>query len=200
MFGAPVAVEASTRRDEIARTACYVRAVIGNPSRWAIAIGLAISAGCAPPIDGPIDHQRARDRDDGDRLAAQLALLPGVVAARVVLHHAARDPLAVAPPTRATFTAVIAVDDRAATEAIRAATDRLARAAIPELAGAGPLAIEVHPTVRRPVIARVGPFLVEASSRTALRVTLALACVAIFGLAAALAVGARRHRLGNSAQ
>lgn|GEM_PF-2481163 len=166
----------------------------GNPRRWAIAAALAISA-CAPPVDGPIDHQRTIDRDDGDRLAAQLAQLPGVVSASVVLHHAIRDPLALTPPAPATAAAVISVDDRADRDAIRGAAARLIHATVPELTGAVP--IEVNATVHRASIARVGPFSVEASSRTPLKATLALAFLAIAALAALLA---RRHRRGNSAQ
>lgn len=176
----------------------------GNPRGLAIAIAVVISAGCAaacaPPIDGPVDHQRARDREDSERLAGQLALLPGVVAARVALHHPVGDPLAVAPPAPATFSAVLAVDDQAAPEALRAATVRLARAALPELAPAAPLAIEINPTVHRPEVGNVGPFSVEQRSRAPLKATLALGCAAIFALALTLATRARRHRLGSSAQ
>jgi hypothetical protein len=157
---------------------------------------MAIPAGCAPLIDGPIERQRAADREDADRLAVQLAQLPGVVGATVVLHHAVRDPLAVAPPAAATFSAVIATDDQAAPDALRAATARLAHAAVPELP-AGALAIELNITVRRPVLVQLGPFWVEQSSRTPLKAVLALGCLAIAGLAGTLA---RRHRLGNSAQ
>lgn len=163
---------------------------------------MAIPAGCAPLIDGPIERQRAIDREDGDRLAAQLAQLPGVVGATVVLHHAVRDPLAATPPTAAMFSAVIATDDQAAPDALRAAATRLARAAVPELPDvpAGALAIELNITVRRPVLAQLGPFRVEQASRTPLKAVLALGCLAIFGLAGTLALHARRHRLGNSAQ
>jgi len=167
------------------------------------AIAVAIAAGCAPPIDGPIERQRAIDREDGDRLAAQLVQLPGVVAANVVLHHAMRDPLAVTPPAAPAFAAVIATDDQAAPDAIRAAAIRLAHAALPELAGSAVLPIEINAAVHRPTLAKVGPFWVSASSRTPLRVVLALGCLAIAGLAGTLALsarGARRHRLGNSAQ
>jgi hypothetical protein len=160
---------------------------------------MAIPAGCAPLIDGPIEHQRSRDREDADQLAAQLAQLPGVVGATVVLHHAVRDPLAVRPAAAATFSAVIATDDQAAPDALRAATARLARAAVPELS-AGALAIELNMTVRRPVLAQLGPFWVEQSSRTPLKAVLALGCLAIFALAGTLAWRARHHRLGNSAQ
>ncbi|HEU4731265.1 MAG TPA: hypothetical protein VFT22_25400 [Kofleriaceae bacterium] len=172
------------------------------PVMGVIAAALAISAGCAPVVDGPIERQRAIDRDDGDRLAAQLAQLPGVVTASVVLHHAARDPLAAAPPSAATFTAVIATDDAADRGAIRDATLRLARAVVPELLPAAPV-VEIHAAVHRPTLARVGPFWVEASSRGPLRAALALGCIAIAALAGGLALralGRRGHRRGNSAQ
>jgi hypothetical protein len=175
--------------------------VRGNPRWAAIGLGLAIlSCGaCAPTVDGPIEHQRAIDREDSARLSGQLARLPGVVAADAVLHHATRDPLAVAAPRPATFTAVITVDDKADAEVIRAATTRLARATLPGLPEAA-LPIEIHAVVHRPVVASVGPFSVEESSRGPLKATLAVGCLAIAGLAALIALGARRHRLGNSAQ
>jgi hypothetical protein len=164
-----------------------------------VAIAVVISVGCAPVIDGPIDHQRAIDRDDSARIAAQLAHLPGVVTADVVLRRAMRDPLALAPPSPAAFSAVLTVDGHAEPPVIRAATERLARAALPELPGA-PLAIEIHAGAPRATVARVGPFLVEASSRAPLKAVLAAGCLAIAALAGALARTAWRHRLGNSAQ
>jgi len=165
-------------------------------------LAMAIPAGCAPLIDGPIERQRAIDREDGDRLAAQLAQLPGVVGATVVLHHAVRDPLAMSPATAATFSAVIATDDQAAPDALRAATARLAHAAVPELPElpAEALVIELNLAVHRPVLARLGPFRVEQASRTPLKAVAALGCLAIAGLAGTLAWRARRHRLGSSAQ
>ena len=199
-----------------------------NPVQ-AIAVAVAISVGCAPQVDGPVEHQRAIDREDSERLAGQLAQLPGVVSASVVLHHPTRDPLAAALPRPATFTAVINVDDKADRDAIRAATTRLAQATLPELSagtaagaasagsastagGARPTGsaggaaeallrgIEIHATVHRPTVARLGPFSVEDGSRASLKATLAIGCAAIAALAAALAVLVRRHRLGNSAQ
>jgi hypothetical protein len=172
----------------------------------AAAVATVAAAGCAPQLDGPLERQRAVDRDDADRLAAQLAALPGAVAANVVLHHAFRDPLAAAPPIPATFAAVITVDDRADRDAIRAAATRLARAAVPELAAAAAPApaiepvIVIDPAVHRPVLARVGPFSVEDGSRAPLKLALALGCATIAALAAALALRAGRHRRGNSAQ
>ncbi len=163
------------------------------------ALAISASAGCAPAIDGPIERQRAVDRDDGDRLAIQLAQLPGVVTATVVLHHAMRDPLAVTPAAAATFSAVITTDDQADPAAIRGATARLARAALPELAATAP-AIEINASVHRPSVAKLGPFWVEQASRTPLRAALALGCVMIAGLAGALALRARRHRRGNTPQ
>jgi hypothetical protein len=222
----------------------------------ALAISVGCSAGCAPVVDGPIERQRAIDRDDGDRLAAQLARLPGVAAASVVLRRAMRDPLGAAPPVSPMLAAVLTIersgsagprsnaqrggesiersgsagprsnaqrggesiersgsagprsnaqrggestDDAAEPEAIRAAATRLARAALPELPPAD-LAIEIAARVHRPIVAKVGPFSVEESSRTALRATLALAFASIAGLGGALALRAWRHRLGRSAQ
>ena len=162
-------------------------------------LAVAISLGCAPVADGPVERQRAIDRDDADRLAAQLARLPGVATASVVLRRALRDPLGASAPAAPMLAAVIAIDDAAAPEAIRAAATRLARATLPELPSAD-LAIEIAATVHRPVVAKVGPFSVEESSRAALRATLALGCAAIAGLAGALALRARRHRLGSRAQ
>jgi hypothetical protein len=176
-----------------------------NPGRLAIAIAVAISA-CAPALEGPIDHQRAIDRDDGDRLAAQLARLPGVVAASVILHRAARDPLAVTAPSPPSLSAVLGVDDKADPAALRAQVLRVARAQLPELAERGPpieIGIEIDAIVHRPTLVKVGPFWVDDGSRGALRATLALGCLAIAALAALVAVLARRardHRLGNSAQ
>lgn len=166
---------------------------------------------CAPSVDGPIEHQRAIDREDGDRLSAQIALLPGVVGAQVVLHHAARDPLALTPAAPAVFSAVVTTDDAAAPDAVRDAAIRLARAIVPELGqelgqALGPelghelgasVAVEVVPVVHRPKLAKVGPFWVEDTSQRALRATLAIGCLAIAVLAALIA---RRYRRGTSAQ
>jgi hypothetical protein len=190
-------VHGERRRHGAARRRLAGLAGLAGLAHWT---AMALAAGCAPPIDGPIEHQRAIDRDDGDRLAAQLVQLPGVVSASVVLHHAIRDPLAVTPPAAATFSAVIATDDHAAPDVLRAATVRLAHAALPELPGTAAPVIEIHVAVHRPTLAKVGPFSVEDSSRAPLKAALALGCLVIAGLAGSLAVRARRHRLGNSAQ
>jgi hypothetical protein len=50
------------------------------------------------------------------------------------------------------------------------------------------------------VVGKVGPFSVEESSRGPLKLTLVLGLAAIAALAGLVARGARRHRLGNSAQ
>jgi hypothetical protein len=172
-----------------------------------VAIALAICslawAGCAPVVDGPLERQRAADRDDGARLAALLARLPGAVTAEVVLQRAMRDPLATTPPTTAALSAVITIDDPAQRAAVGAAAERLARAALPGVAPA----IEIHAAAvtrrdgrRADALARVGPFTVEASSRAPLKAVLAACCLAIAALAGALAWSAWRHRLGSSAQ
>ncbi|HET9627297.1 MAG TPA: hypothetical protein VFP84_38325 [Kofleriaceae bacterium] len=169
------------------------------------AAGLAITSACAPAIEAPIDHQRAIDRDDGDRLAVLIAQLPGVVRADVVLHHATRDPLAIAPASPAVCSAVVTTDDRANPEALRAAITRLARAAVPELAADAALPIELNPAVHRAELARVGPFAVEAASQAPLRAALSVALLAIIGLASVVAVRGVRdrrdfQRRGSSAQ
>jgi hypothetical protein len=162
-----------------------------------VAIAVAIS-GCAPAVDGPVERQRAIDREDSARLTALVARLPGVVTAEVALRRAMRDPLATAPPSPAAFSAVITVDDPARGDAIGATTERLARAALPELATP---VIEIHAAARQDAaLARVGPFSVEASSRAPLKAVLATGCLAIAALAGALAWSAWRHRLGSSAQ
>lgn len=188
-------------RGKLPQASCTPRScAIAAAISAAAALAISASAGCAPAIDGPIERQRAIDRDDGDRLAIELAQLPGVVTATVVLHHAMRDPLAVTPATAATFSAVITTDDQADLAAIRGATARLARAALPELAATAAPAIEINASVHRPIVAKVGPFWVEQASRTPLRAALALGCVMIAGLAGALALRARRHRRGNTPQ
>lgn len=168
-----------------------------NAARTGIAAAwgmLALAASCAPPVDGPVDHQRAIDREDGDRLAAQLARLPGVVSADVVLHRGIRDPLAVTPPAPTAMSAVLTVDDRADRELLAAAATRVVRAAVPELTTGAALPIEIHATVHRPVLVQVGPFSVEESSRALLKGTLALGCLTIAGLAALLAYRTSRAR------
>jgi hypothetical protein len=154
------------------------------------------SGACAPAVDGPAEHQRALDREDSDRLAAQLAALPGVVRAEVVLRRPVREPLAPPATTAATAAASIVaiIDDRADADAISAAARSLSRALAPD---ATPT-IVVEVGALRPELAKVGPFTVSATSRTPLRALLAAAFALIAALAAALAYTA--HRRGNSAQ
>jgi type III secretory pathway lipoprotein EscJ len=180
--------------------ACVIAGALAAPCIIAGAL-----AACAPIVDGPIEHQRAIDRDDGDRLAMMIARLPGVVHAEIALHHPVRDPLAIAPASPAAFSAVITTDDRANAEALRAAIARLAHATLPELAelaADAPLAIELDAQVHRPELAKVGPFAVEASSRGPLRAALSVALLAIIALASVIAVRTvrDRQRRGSSAQ
>ncbi len=148
---------------------------------------LALAA-CAPQLDGPIEHQRALDRDDAARLAAQLAELPGAVRADVTLHRPVTDPL-----TRQTAPAGgaigIVVDDRADRAAITDAARRLARATAPEIPDPA-IAVEVGAT--RPELARVGPFTVEAGSKHGLVAALAAALAVIALLAGWIAYRERR--------
>lgn len=168
-----------------------------------VTVGLAwllvAGGGCAPTVDGPAERQRAADRVDGDRLAAQLAALPGVVRAEVALHRPARDPLAPTPAAPPTASLVIIVDDRADRAALTTHARTLARATAPAVEPA--IVVEIGAT--RPTLARVGPFTVEARSQAALKATLALALALIAGLAGWLAIVQLRRpgqRRGNSAQ
>jgi hypothetical protein len=152
---------------------------------------LAIVA-CAPTVDGPVERQAAIDRDDAAHLGAQLGALPGVVRAEVILHRPARDPLSLAPPTPATASIVLIVDDRAETAKLERFTRVLARAN------------SVEPTVvidvgaHRAELASVGPFTVEARSKSRLKATFVIALALIAGLAGWIAT--LYYRRGNSAQ
>ena len=153
-----------------------------------IVVAIALAA-CAPTVDGPVERQRAVDRDDGDRLALQLAQLPGAVSAQVTLHRAARDPLGVSPPSPASAAALIIVDDQANRAAVTQAATTLVRAAAPEITAP---AIVVEVGVVRPTLAKVGPFTVEASSKGTLKAVLAIALAMIAGLAGWIALSSRR--------
>lgn len=148
---------------------------------------------CAPALDTPADQQRALDREDSTRLATQLAELPGAVRADVTLHRPIVDPFTHAA-TPASAAIVIVVDDRADRAAIADAARRLAHGTAPEIADPT-IAVEVGAT--RPELARVGPFTVEARTKTALVATLAAALALIAALAGWLAY---RYRRGSSAQ
>ncbi len=154
-----------------------------------VALALALAA-CAPVVDGPAERRRALDREDGARIAAQLAALPGVVRAEAVVRRAVRDPLAPAPAGPDAASIVIVVDDRADRAAIAGAARTLARAIAP----AAEPAIVVEVGAIRPRLAKVGPFTVEAASRAPLQGVLAAALALIAGLGAWIGWTARRRR------
>jgi type III secretory pathway lipoprotein EscJ len=143
-----------------------------------IALALALAA-CAPTIDGPVEHQRTVDRADADHLAVQLAQLPGAVRAEVTLHRPVVDPLteATTPPSAAIL---VVVDDKADRRAITRSAIALARGTAPEIPEPE-IVVELGAT--RPTLASVGPFTVEARSKSRLTALLAAA----FALIAALA-------------
>jgi hypothetical protein len=140
---------------------------------------LVLLVACAPVVDGPAERQRAADHADAARLTAQLAALPGVVRAEVLLLRSISDPLAPTPPTRAAASLVIIVDDRADRAATAAAARALSRTAAPDVDPT--ILVEVGAT--RPSLATVGPFTVEASSRTPLKAALAIALGLVLALA-----------------
>lgn len=151
----------------------------------AVAVALALAAaGCAPRIDGAAELARTHDREDASAVARQLAALPGVVSAEVVLRRPVADPLA-ARPVAATATAsvVAIVDDRADRRAIETAARALVATAAPGAA----TAVVVEVGVVRAELARVGPFVVERGSRTPLRLALGGALALIAALAVAIA-------------
>lgn len=162
-------------------------------------------AACSPAIDGPRERQRSLDRDDGDRLAAQLASLPGVISARATIHRVAPDPLAPRashpatprmratndgtprdwpadsnPPDETGASLVIVVDDKADRAAIERDARKLARVVAPEVVEP---AMVISLGGLRPELANVGPFRVEASSRRPLLVAMFVALGAILAMA-----------------
>lgn len=134
---------------------------------------------CAPTIDGPVEHQRAVDTVDGDRLASQLAQLPGAVRAEATLHRPVVDPLteATTPPSAAIL---VVVDDKADRRAITRSAIALVRGTAPQIPEPE-IVVELGAT--RPTLASVGPFTVEARSKSRLVGVLALACALIATLA-----------------
>jgi hypothetical protein len=140
---------------------------------------LVVLVACAPSVDGPVERQRAADRADAERLTAQIAALPGVVRAEVMLHRAARDPLSTAPAVASTASFVVIVDDKADREATKASARMLSRAVVADVEPA----IVVELGAIRPELAKVGPFTVEQHSRGPLRVALGIAFAVILGLA-----------------
>lgn len=151
---------------------------------------VAMLAACAPTIDGPLEHQRTTDRSDAIRLEAQLAALPGVVRAEVMLRRPAADPLAVTAPSPAGASLVVIVDDKADKVAIAKVARELAHAVAPEVDPA----IVVEVGAFRPKLAKVGPFTVEAKSKGPLRAALAIALATIALLAGWIALRQRAPR------
>lgn len=152
------------------------------------AILVAVLGACAPEVAGPVEQQAAADRADSSRLTAQLVALPGVVRAEVILHRPAQDPLSLAVPPPPASSIVVIVDDRADRPAIATSTRALSKA----LAPAVEPTIVVEVGAVRADLARVGPFTVEASSKGALKGTLAIALALIAALAGWLAWTYRR--------
>jgi type III secretory pathway lipoprotein EscJ len=140
---------------------------------------LVATVACAPLIDGPVDHQRAIDRNDATRLAGQLAQLPGAVRADVTLRRPMVDPLSQAA-TPGSAAVLVVVDDNADRRAIQRSAIALLRGTAAEI---GEPAIVVELGATRPRLAQVGPFTVEASSKRRIVGSLAAA----FGVIAALA-------------
>ena len=122
-------------------------------------------------------------------------MLPGVVRVETSLRRATRDPLAMSAPATPSLSAVVIVDDKADRTSLTTTSRLLARATAPEIEPT--IVVEVGAT--RPVLASVGPFTVEESSKTTLKAALAIALLVIVALAGWIAIRERQRR-GSSAQ
>lgn len=154
---------------------------------------MALAVGCAPAVDGPMERQRTADVQDGLALQQQIQALPGVTKIEVVLRRPAADPLATSKAGAPSLSIVTIVDDPAIKARTEQQATRLAQAAAPDV----PATIVVEVGDPRPVMAKVGPFSVEAKSQGPLKAVLGAAFVAIALLAAYVAY---RQRRGSSAQ
>jgi type III secretory pathway lipoprotein EscJ len=152
-----------------------------------VALVIVALVACAPQLDGPLERQRAIDRGDADRLAAQLAQLPGAVRADVTLHRPAIDPLteAASPGSAAVL---IVVDDRADRGAITRSAIALVRGTAPEIAEPS---VVVELGAVRPQLATVGPFTVDARDKPRLVALLAIALALIALLSGLVALRER---------
>lgn len=155
-----------------------------------VLVAAILTAACAPAVDGPVEKQAALDRADSARLTAQLAALPGVVRAEVILHRPARDPLAVAPAAPPTSSIVLVVDDKTDKSRTETSALSLSRALAPDIEPT--LVVEVGTT--RTDLAKLGPFTVAASSKPALKGALAIA-LAVIALLAGWIAWTYRSRL-----
>ncbi len=155
-----------------------------------LALVLALVGACAPTVDGPVERQRAADRQDSAALGAQLATLPGAVSATATIHRAARDPLGVSAPSTPSVAVLVVVDDATDRAATTAAATTLVTAAVPEVSAP---AVVVMVGAHRAELAKVGPFVVDRHSAGALKAVLAVALVLIAGLAGWIALRERNR-------
>lgn len=152
----------------------------------------AVLVGCAPTSDGPVERQRAVDIADAQRLATQLARLPGAVRADVTLRRPLVDPLTQAA-TPGSAAILVVVDDRADRRAIMRSAIALARGTAPEIAEP---AIVVELGAVRPQLATLGPFTVEQASKPRIAGALA-AAFAVIALLAGWIAWRERWRLAR---
>lgn len=164
-----------------------------------LVLALALATGaCQAQIAGPADDHAARDRATSDELARVIGALPGAARVAISVRTPWRDPLApAAAAAGATATIAIAADPGADAAALERDARQLIASAVPGAA----IAIAVRPLAPAPTLTSVGPFDVATGSRGPLIATLALALIAIAGLAIWIVVlDARQRRRGISAQ
>ncbi len=157
-----------------------------------LALVIACVVACAPQIDGPLARQRTIDREDSERLAAQLSQLPGAVRAEVTLHRPVVDPLTEAS-TPASAAVLIVVDDKADRAAITRSALALVRGTAPEI-NAPSIVVELGAV--RPELATVGPFTVEARSKPRVVFAFAIA-LSLLVLLAGYVAWRERERLAR---
>jgi type III secretory pathway lipoprotein EscJ len=145
-------------------------------------------AACAPTVDGPVERQRTIDREDADRLAAQLGVLPGAISASVTLHRAVTDPLA-GTTSPAAAVVLLVVDDAANRDELARTARSLVAASAPDVPAP---TVQIVVGAHRPELASVGPFRVEERSAGPLKIMLAVALAVIAALAGWIAISARR--------
>jgi hypothetical protein len=152
---------------------------------WLVAVALFAWSCDRDLVPSPEARHDAQDVADAKRLEAQLAAIPGVTTASVVVHRPFVDPLAPVQAPIAPSASVVVVG----TGDVEPMVQHVAAAVLPDV----PMSILVAPPVPPPVkTAKVGPFVVAEDSRRALQATLGIALALIAGLAGYVAWTQRR--------
>lgn len=156
-----------------------------------LVIALAVIGCDRDLVPSPRARHDARDDADARRLADQLAALPGVSRASVVVHRGFRDPLAPTAPAEPGTASILLVDPTADPARLAGIARELAIAALDLPASS--ISVVVAPAVQPAATATVGPFSVSEGSRRPLQATLAIALLTIAALAGFIAYRERKR-------